>query len=373
MLIATEDWSSFLDKRLPCDVVYFDFAKAFDSVSHNILLSKLHSIGIPPFLYSILHSYLKSRKQRVRVRTSFSNWSPVPSGVPQGSVLGPLLFLLFINDLPNLLTSMCLLFADDLKIYRSISSTHDAFLLQSDIDTIHKWCQDNCLPLNISKCKVLHLGPKNAQHPYYFSDSVLTPVNQVNDLGVIVDSHLKFHYQALAASAKARRIGNYLLKFLTYVDPGVLRIIITSSVRPQLEYCIQAWRPFYSKSAQVLERTFRYFTKRCQSLYHLPYETRLQILSLPSLSVRFNRGDLLQTYKLIHGHDATTYEKFFTLSNYSRTRGHQLKIQPMPFRTNYRKATFSQRVVDPWNKLPQSVVTAPSVATWKARFDKLYS
>ena len=372
LLIATEHWTRFLDNKNACDVIYFDFAKAFDSVPHDILLTKLSSISIPPFLYSILHSYLSSRKQRVQVGCSFSPWVPVTSGVPQGSVLGPLLFLIFINDLPDVISSFCLLFADDLKIYRCVNNRSDAESLQADINAILNWATKNGLKINESKCQVLHLGVNNLKLPYYFRNTSIPPTLQARDLGVIIDSNLKFHSQAVAASAKARKVGNYLLKYLSFVNCATLKIIINTFIRPHLEYCIQAWRPFYHKSSAVLERTFRYFTKRCPETANLPYPERLRVLGLRSLHARFDRGDLLQTFKILRGFDLIPSNLFFSLATFHKTRGHSLKLRPDSFCTNIRKGCFFQRVVFPWTQLPSSNVQAPSVTAWKSEYDRRY-
>jgi hypothetical protein len=372
LLTATEHWTAFLDKKLACDIIYFDFAKAFDTVPHHKLLCKLHAAGIPDFLYNILFSYLTDRKQRVRLGLSLSSWAPVSSGVPQGSVLGPLLFLFFINDLPGSLISLCLLFADDLKVYRSIETNNDSILLQRDLDYILYWANSNGLSLNKSKCKVLHLGHNNIKKKYYLGLDLLQPVSEIRDLGIIVDSKLKFHSQALAAAAKARRTGNYLLKYLTNITPATLKLIITYYIRPHLEYCIQAWRPYYHKSSQLLYRTFRYFTKRCYSLSKLPYSERLIRLGFTDLSTRFDRGDLLLVFKILRGCEGLSSDQFFSLSR-SITRGHSYKIQPKLFRSNTRKGTFSQRVVEKWNALPSHLANATSVNDWKNKFDLIYT
>jgi len=342
-------------------------------VSHDLLLKKLSDLSLPSFLYSILYSYLSNRKQRVRIGSSYSPWTTVTSGVPQGSVLGPLLFLIFINDLPDVVSSFCLLFADDLKIYRCINNRTDAASLQTDINRILNWATQNGLKINEQKCQVLHLGSSNKKFSYNLDNSPIPPTHQSRDLGVIIDSNLKFHSQALAASAKARKVGNYLLKYLNFVNCSTLKILINSFIRPHLEYCIQAWRPFYHKSFAVLERTFRYFTKRCPETVGLPYPERLKLLGLRTLDARFNRGDLLQTFKIIRGFDKIPSNQFFSHATYKKTRGHAYKLHPHSFNTNLRKGCFSQRVVLPWNQLPPSVVEAPSVVAWKAAYDKSFS
>jgi len=372
LLTATEHWASFLEDKNACDVIYFDLAKAFDSVPHDILLTKLSDISLPPFLYSILYTYLLNRKQRVRVGSSYSPWAPVTSGVPQGSVLGPLLFLIFINDLPDVISALCLLFADDLKIYRCVNNRSDAESLQNDVSSILNWATKNGLKINEKKCQVLHLGSNNLKFTYKLNNTPIPQTLQAKDLGIIIDSNLKFHAQALAASAKARKVGNYLLKYLSFINCDTLKILINSFIRPHLEYCIQAWRPFYHKSFAVLERTFRSFTKRCPETASLPYPERLKVLGLRSLQARFDRGDLLQTFKIVRRFDQLPFNLFFSFATYQKTRGHSYKLCAESYRTNTRKGSFSQRVVLPWNQLPSFVVEAPSVAAWKAAFDRSF-
>ena len=222
------------------------------------------------------------------------------------------------------------------------------------------------MKINEQKCQVLHLGTCNPKFSYVLGSFPIPHASQVKDLGVIIDSNLKFHAQALSASAKARRVGNYLLKYLSFVDCSNLKILLTSFIRPHLEYCIQAWRPFYHKSFSLLERTFRYFTKRCSATAGRPYPDRLKALGLHTLHARFDRGDMLQTFKILRGFDPLPSEFFFSKAPFVRTRGHSLKLQPLPFR----KGCFSQRVVLPWNQLPASIVEAPSVTTFKAAYDK---
>ena len=163
----------------------------------------------------------------------------------------------------------------------------------------------------------------------------------------------------------------YLLKYLSFVDSATLKILINSFIRPHLEYCIQAWRPFYHKSISLLEKTFRSFTKRCPETSQKPYPERLKVLGLTSLQARFDRGDLLQTFKILRGFDPLPTDLFFSRVTVRKTRGHDFKLQPLLFRTNIRKGCFSQRVVLPWNQLPPSVVNAPSVLAWKVAFDRL--
>ena len=139
-----------------------------------------------------------------------------------------------------MVSSFCLLFADDLKIYRRVNNRSDAASLQTDINSILNWATKNGLRINEQKCQVLHLGSKNLKFSYDLGSAPIPQTLQARDLGVIMDSNLKFHTQALAASAKARKVGNYLLKYLSFVNCATLKILINSFIRPHLEYCIQA-------------------------------------------------------------------------------------------------------------------------------------
>ena len=151
LLTAVDFWTKALDNHNPCDVIYLDFKKAFDTVDHSVILTKIQKLNLPSYLFHWFESYLRNRRFRVSLRGSFSGWSPAPSGVPQGSVLGPILFNIFINDLPLCLQySFCVLFADDLKIYRIIQSVSDHDLLQTDLNSVAQWASVNRLSFNIS-------------------------------------------------------------------------------------------------------------------------------------------------------------------------------------------------------------------------------
>ena len=166
LLQVVNEWSKAIDMGKPVDVIYLDYQKAFDSVPHQRLLIKLKAYGITGTLLTWITNFLTGRSQKVVVNGIQSTPTPVLSGIPQGSVLGPLLFLIYVNDLPNDICSSLMLFADDTKIYRCIQSTEDAETLQADLNTLSQWSTTWQLPFNVDKCKVLHFGQKNLNHQY---------------------------------------------------------------------------------------------------------------------------------------------------------------------------------------------------------------
>ena len=157
-----EDWSAVIEDGEPVDVAYLDFAKAFDSVPHKRLIGKLHAYGIRGRVLDWIAAFLLDRRQRVVIQDSKSEWAPVTSGIPQGSVLGPTLFTLFVNDMPQQVSSCVKLFADDTKLYRRV--TNGSAELQADIDALVKWSKEWLLPFNNTKCRVMHLGRRNPEH-----------------------------------------------------------------------------------------------------------------------------------------------------------------------------------------------------------------
>ena len=164
-LLETVDFvTNNLHEKTPTDIIFLDFSKAFDKVSHRRLLLKLEAYGFKGQIHSWLSAFLSNRRQRVVLGDSESSWTNVLSGVPQGSVLGPMLFIVYINDLASKIDSVCKLFADDCKIMASLNSVEDVLRLQQDLDNVLAWCIEWKMVLNLKKCHVMHFGKKNTQN-----------------------------------------------------------------------------------------------------------------------------------------------------------------------------------------------------------------
>ena len=198
--------TGLVDTGSPVDAVFLDFAKAFDKVPHRRLISKLLSHGIKGKVCAWITEWLRGRRQRVCLRGSLSDWLAVLSGVPQGSVLGPILFLIFINDLDYGIKNYILKFADDTKIFGSILNRSDFCQLQDDINSLVKWSEDWQMLFNIGKCKVMHFGRANQSYDYHMSNSKLEVVTEEKDLGVWISQDLKVSHHCLQAYSKASKL-----------------------------------------------------------------------------------------------------------------------------------------------------------------------
>ena len=192
LLVTINEWMSYMDDNIPVDAVYLDLRKAFDTVPHKRLIEKLRGYGIQGKLLCWIKDFLSERTQFVNVNGETSEESNVTSGVPQGSVLGPILFIYFINDMPNIQSQCSLkIFADDTKAFSAIQSVDDSYKLQDCIDKLVEWSDRWLLKFNSDKCKVMHLGKNNPQHTYYMSDSegnqkrLLESTEAEKDLGVL--------------------------------------------------------------------------------------------------------------------------------------------------------------------------------------------
>ena len=204
-----------LDTGNSVDVVYLDFSKAFDKVSHDKLIAKLSSFGIGGDVISWIREWLTGRKERVVLNGHKSTWVDVLSGVPQGSVLGPILFILYINDIDTGISSKLFKFADDCKIVRSIKTTEDNIQLQHDLDLLEGWADKWNMKFNVQKCSQLTFG--NKEHfSYSLDNNWLVDNNSEKDLGVIIDSKLKFHEQCISARNRANRALGFINKNVSY-------------------------------------------------------------------------------------------------------------------------------------------------------------
>ena len=195
-----------VDKGLPVDVVYLDFSKAFDEVPHNRLINKIKAHGIGSFVANWIESWLSNRYHRVVLNGYMSDWLPVLSGVPQGSVLGPILFIVYINDFDVNLNSYVLKFADDAKDFSEVSSLDKVADLQSDLDKLYKWSEDWQMMFNAQKCKCLHIGYKNTYANYSIEGVEVINSSCEKDLGVVIDESLNYNRQCAKAVLSANKI-----------------------------------------------------------------------------------------------------------------------------------------------------------------------
>ena len=248
-----------VDEGHDLDVICLDFAKAFDKVPHQRLLLENH--GIKGNVLKWITSWLSDRKQRVSIRGRCSGWQWVLSGVPQGSVLGPLLILVFINDIDEGLVSDILKFAADTKIFQSVSSERDCLSLQRDLTSLAEWSKRWQMEFNTSKCTVLHISSGNQQFPYELNGQVLSSSKAEKDLGVIITDSLKSSSNCRAAYSKANRVLGMIKRTIIYKSPDILLPLYKTLVRPLVEYCTPAWSPHYSKDKVLLEKIQHRFTR----------------------------------------------------------------------------------------------------------------
>ena len=370
LLTVIEEWTKWMEERKPFDCLYFDYRKAFDSVLHMRLMRKIESCGITGQVQRWIKSFLQGRRQRVSVGEAVSGWKKVTSGIPQGSVLGPTLFVLFINDLPQVVESRVALFADDTKVFREIQSDEDREKLQQDIDELLIWSKKWQLPFNESKCKVMHYGKTNRKADYNLGGVQIVEVSEEKDLGVTFDQQLSFGTNASKVVAAANSTLGLIHRHFRHIETKPFMNLYKTLVRPKVEYCMTVAQPVYKKDKEKIERVQHRATKLVLGMENKDYSERLAELKLPSLEYRRKRADVMQTYKIMNNIDKIDEKKFFKPCKEVRTRGHKMRVQKTQCKSLVRRNTFSQRVVNDWNALPDAVVTSGSITQFKGRLGR---
>lgn len=377
LLECLNEWTSFLDKGQAVDVIYLDFAKAFDCVPHQRLLSKLKGYGIEGQSLGWIKDFLENRRQRVIINGEASGWRHVTSGIPQGSVLGPVLFICYVNDMPEVVSGLIKIFADDTKIYSVVKDDGSYENLQKDLLSLQQWAYKWQMRFNAGKCKCLHLGTKNKLYEYKMNEGgievILETTKCEKDLGVFIEPDLNFSQQCTKAANKATQLVGMIRRSFDFMDKDMLRTLFKGLVRPHLEYANTIWSPLHKKDVISIENVQRRASRMVPELKELQYEERLRALKLPSLTYRRLRGDLIEMYKLLHGFYNVDTNKFLQINKDAKTRGNSLKIVKQQYRTDVRKHFLVNRVCDQWNYLPECVVDAPTLNTFKNRIDKVLS
>jgi hypothetical protein len=372
LLTIVEEWTDWLDNRTDFDCIYLDYRKAFDSVPHLRLLEKVKSSGVGGRVHKWIESFLSQRSQSVRVEEELSEKVQVTSGIPQGSVLGPTLFLIYVNELPTVIKSRCAMFADDTKIYAPVGPDNEE-VLQEDLNSLQGWSDKWQLPFNAKKCKVMHFGKSNRKNPYTLDERTIDAAEEEKDLGVTFDPSLNFARHFDAAISKANSRLGIIKRSFKFMDGKSFVMLYKSLIRPILEYCSVVTKPLRKQEADRIESIQRRATKLVTEVRELPYEERLRSLNLPSLSFRRERADMIQVYRILERVDDLPVEKFFELadnSDHASTRTNGKKIVKARCRTKLRAHTFSQRVVNKWNSLPANVVMSPTVNGFKNSLGK---
>ena len=377
LLCTIHSWMKSLDNKKAVDAIYLDFSKAFDTVPHKRLIHKLKMYGIQGNVLNWITDFLSNRSQFVTVNGSSSEPAPVTSGVPQGSVLGPILFIYYINDMPDVTDEELKIFADDTKGSNEIENDIDVLNLQKCIDNLTEWSKLWLLKFNGPKCGVLHMGKNNEQHDYFITlNGVTHKLNKTileKDLGVFLDPDLNFSQHITTKVNKAKSMCGLLIRTITYKSKDIMIPLYKSLIRPIIEYANPVWCPYTRMYIDLIEDIQHYFTRCIIGMKNVDYESRLRKLKLPSLEYRRVRGDLIEVYKICHHiYDPVTTSPLLTFAH-SNTRAHNYKLNKPRVNTKQFQHFFSNRVVNIWNNLPPEVVSAPSTNCFKNQIDKLFN
>lgn len=345
LILKTNNIIKAMEQGSQCDVIYTDFAKAFDTVDHNFLLDKLKNIGLSSNLLTFFKHFLLNRKLRVQIKNACSSYSiNAYSGIPQGTHIGPLLFIIFINEVPLIVNfSKCLMFADDLKLIARISNLDDCLKLQSDLTNLAKWCSENGININISKCCVSSYTYNSTKFvfSYSISDTPLKRATEVTDLGVTFDEKLRFSAHIDRVVSKAYCLLGFIRRnSKDFRDAYTLKSLYVSLVRSTLEYCSIIWSPYYSIHSNRIERIQKIFTKTALRLnWHseLPsYESRRKLLGLQALSDRRTCFFITFAYNVISGKiKSPEICDFFTFYRPPRDLRNNRNFTEVVHRTNY--------------------------------------
>lgn len=377
LLETTHNWFQLMEDGKEVGAVFFDFRKAFDSVPHRALMNKLEDLQLNRYILNWIQDYLTERRQRVVVNGSTSDELPVLSGVPQGSVIGPLLFLIYIDglkDSPLSTGSKITLYADDILLYRPISCLpQDYEDLQNDIDTIASWVSLNYLSFNISKCKYMIVTRKRKSAPplsLRLSGEPLERVDCYKYLGLLLSSDLSWNSHIHSICGKARKLlGLIYRRYYNYTDPSILLQMYLTLVRPHLEYASQVWSPHLSKDINMIEDVQKFALRMCGKLWDEQYEDLLHLFNLPTMAERRLYLDLCTMFKIVHG--------FFSfppgvISEFRPCRKTRNNDRPLLFHrpyahSNYFYHSFFLRSICSWNCLPPSLVSCTSLPRFKSQ------
>jgi hypothetical protein len=349
------------------DAVVMDFSKAFDMVPHYSLLVKLQNYGIGNQGLKWIESFLADRTQRVVVDGQKSDPAPVTSGVPQGSVLGPILFLVYINDMPECITSNCRLFADDTIVYREVNCDADALLLQQDLDALQHWEKKWGMSFNPTKCNTINITRKKKPltTTYNLKDEALENVKVASYLGVQISADLSWHNQVAKVAAKGNKSLGFIRRNIRTSSKPTKSLAYHTLVRPVLEYASGVWSPHQHHLIHSIEMVQRRAARYVCGTYGRTESvtSMLSELKWETLEQRRTKAIATTGYKIVNNLVAIPSTQL--IPAHQSTRGNPLKFRQISTRTNYYKYSFFPTLITTWNSLPPDLALSKNLDSFK--------
>ena len=368
LITAVNDFATALNNSEQVDAIFLDLSKAFDTVPHKRLCNKLSFYGIRGALLRWIENLLTNRTQQVIINDKSSDPLPVLSGVPQGSVLGPLLCICYINDIPNNISSTIRLYADDALLYRSIHNEKDVNDLQNDLDLLTSWAAEWKMTFNPKKTEFLRITNKinPLESQYYLLNTLIPTISHVKYLGVIIDKNLNWKQHVNMVTYKANSTRGFLQCNLAKCPTYVKRLSYITFVRPILDYACTIWPPYYQtyiRSIEMVQRRAARFVMNKYSNYD-SVSQMLDTLGLNTMEDRRNKLRAVMVYKIIHNLVDVEPCNYLTFSQLP-TRGHHHRFQQLPIYTDSYKYSFYPDAIKIWNSLPEHIVEATILQLFK--------
>ena len=366
-----------MDAGKAVDIFYLDFSKAFDTVSHSRLLIKLEAKGIGGPVLEWIRDWLTDRTQVVKIGQARSTQSAVTSGVPQGSVLGPTLFTVYIDDIDEVAGDLDLMvkFADDTKGMKVIENEEDRAKLQNTLDRLYNWAEKWGMKFNLDKCKIMHVGKNNPKHEYKMGGQKLAVVTEEKDIGVTITSNLKPTKHCQKAAGMEGAVLTQITRNFHFRDRHVFKRLYVQYVRPHVEFASPCWSPWTAADKLLIERVQMRAVGMISGLRSRDYADRCAELGLETLEERRMKQDLIQAYKIMRKVDRVKPDLLFNKveagpGRVTRGRSDPENVIAKRSSLEVRKHSYSVRVVEKWNGLDHGTKMARSVSGFKAAIKK---
>ena len=365
LITTTHDLLSSFNSKSQIDVAILDFSKAFDTVPHAGLLGKLEHYGIDSKILLWITNFLNNRKQRVVVDGSFSNYADVESGVPQGTVLGPLLFLLHINDLPSCVNSKVRLFADDCLLYREIKNNQDQIDMQRDLDALMDWGSTWGMKFNAKKCNIMRVSRsrKPLQHFYSLGNEILQEVSDAKYLGIQIDNKLDWNKHISTVAARGQSKLAFLNRNLKGCPKKLRDTAYISLIRPALEYSCSVWHPHKKSNKDKIEKVQRRAARFVSNNFRrkASVSEMLHELGWQSLDDRRQDQRLVLFFKIINGLASVETEDILTPADSRTRKNHSFKFKQLQANCDSYRYSFFPATISSWNNLPFGIEKVDSV------------